>query len=126
MDPLKRFVLTLRLRKTQYTVVEQCALFARLVGGQVVQGWACSKNEACLHHWVEHGDQVYDVGKAYTLLFEPELASVETRLLRTIEDDVQPIGEKEPIIQRNRELYDLLVNDPKKFWKDIKPFKFPK
>lgn len=124
MDPLKRFVLTLRLRNTKYMVMEQCALFARVIGGRVVKGWACTGGEACQHYWVEHGGQTYDVGRAYTLLFEPALAHVETKLVTTLDEGAKTIGDDEPVVKRNLELYELYTNDLKEFWKGVKKFKY--
>ena len=126
MDPLKRFVLTLRLRRTSYSVVEQCAIFARLLGvrAKVVQGWACSNNQACQHYWVEYNSEVFDVGRAYSTLFEPSLAAIQTQLITSLDGAIEVIGDDDPIIKHNRELYTLYTDDPKTFWKGVKPFKY--
>lgn len=123
MDTLKRFVLTLRVRSTKYTVVEQCAIFARMIEGTVVQGWAESMGTYCRHYWVEKDTVVYDVGKAYSILFEPSLAHVPINLMKTIDENQPCIDDKEPVAQKNRELFDVYTQDPKAFWKGVKPFR---
>jgi hypothetical protein len=123
MDDLKRFVLTLRVRSTKYTVVEQCAIFARMIEGTVVQGWAESMGTYCRHYWVEKDAAVYDVGKAYSALFEPSLVHIPLNLVKTIDENQSCIDDKEAVAQRNKELFELYTGDPKAFWKGVKPFR---
>lgn len=126
MDALKRFVLTLRLRNTKYTVVEQCAIFARMIEGTVVQGWATTLGSACCqHYWVVAPDgQTVDVGRAYSTLFSPELGVLQVQLSTANPGEgTETIGFDEPISQRNRELFELYTQDPKAFWKQVKPFR---
>jgi hypothetical protein len=123
MDDLKRFVLTLRVRNTKYTVVEQCAIYARMIGGAVVQGWAESMGTYCRHYWVEKDAAVYDVGKAYSTLFEPSLVHIPINLVKTLPENQSCIDDNEPMAKKNQELFELYTSDLKAFWKGVKPFR---
>ena len=123
MDTLKRFMLTLRLRNSKYAVVEQCALFSRVIGGGVVSGFAISNGAVCNHYWVEKDDEVFDVARSYSALFSPELNALTIQLVREIPEGQNVLGADDQETKRNAELYELYCTDPKAFWKQVVPFK---
>ena len=122
MDNVKRFVLLMRLRRCTYSVVQQCAIYARLYGLDVKRGWAISNGEACRHYWVEGKGAQYDIGKAYAALFAKDLADVDVTLSDTVDDGLKILDPDET----NDKHYDMYVNDPKSFWKMTPSFKLNK
>jgi hypothetical protein len=104
----KRFALRLKLHKVDGTIVHHNALLRRIIPkGQLVQGYSLCDNEACWHCWVVDAQgEIFDVGKQLGIQY-------------TYSDHV-PEGYKEmehEMIEKNKKLYQLYIDDPIKFWK---------
>ena len=110
MDPVKRIVLRLQLRKTEGTIVHHNALLAKAVKDtKMVSGYAICQNQACWHCWVEDSDgKKLDVTSGI-LSLPFEYASELPEGYKEMEHDQ---------INENKRLYDLYVNDPHRFWKE--------
>jgi|CryBogDrversion2_11_1035321.scaffolds.fasta_scaffold07733_2 hypothetical protein len=108
MDPVKRIVLRLKLRKTEGTIVHHNALLSRSIkDSKLVAGYALCMNQACWHCWVEGPDGTkYDVTREIV----PFEYSTE------VPEGYQQMSHE--LIDKNIELFKLYTDDRKQFWKD--------
>lgn len=123
MPIAQRFVFTLKLRQTNFSVVQQCAIFTRLLNmlgysdPKVVRGYATCMGTACQHYWVTDGvGNTYDIGKMYAQLYTPEIANVDTVLTLEYTGKI----EENDVSKKNEEDWVMYTEDPKAFWRRTK------
>jgi hypothetical protein len=119
---LRTFVLKIKLKKINCSVVYQCALFQRAlknsgIESEVVQGYCLIEDSACRHYWVETDTEKYDVARAISGLYDPAVNSFEVQLCRTIDEGTKRFDTGEQaIIDSNEQEYKTFVEDQKLFW----------
>lgn len=122
---MDRLVNKLRLHKITVPVVYQCAILQTYlkkqgIESEVVQGYVTIMNTgSCRHYWVETSDGTqYDIASALGARFAPEMSKYVMKLVRDpgnvkrFDED----QESQQIVKQNEALYELFINDPKKFW----------
>lgn len=125
MDVLvKRFCLKYRVKKLNCSVIHQCALFIDFLRhngftGKIVKGFCTCAAAACRHYWVEVDDQRIDVSREISKFHTPELEFIPVNLSEEIDEKMKRIDLEDPkIVEEHERLYDLWVEDYKKFWKE--------
>jgi hypothetical protein len=114
---MDRLAKRLKLRHVSGTIVHHCALLLKIYkGGVIRKGWCVYGNECCEHYWVEADGKVYDIGYELGCLYSPELLSLSPVLHATKPEGVTFVDEKEPIREKNRELFELWNENPRTFW----------
>jgi len=110
MDPVKRLVLRLKLRKVEGTIVHHNALLVKAIkGSKMVSGYALCQNQACWHCWVEDSNgKKLDVSSG--------ILSLPFEYSDTIPDGYQEMEHDN--LAENKRLYEVYINDPKTFWKE--------
>lgn len=119
VDPIKRFILKLKLRKKfGGSLVQNCAMFLREVlhrKGEIVEGYALTgTGEKFQYYWVEDPNgNTYDIGVAIVDITAPG-TSCEVTLTKEYEgtDYVQADDEI-------REQFKQYRDEPSKFWKAV-------
>ena len=120
-DLLNRFVLRMKLKRVNCSVVYQCAMFHRIlkskgVDSRVVQGYCMVQGSACRHYWVEAGDCEYDVARKLSSLFDSEINRFEVFLTNSIPDETPRLDMGEECVEENEREYEKFIKNPTVFW----------
>jgi hypothetical protein len=110
----------LKIHKVDGTIVHHHALLAKALKGKLVQGYAVCQNQFCWHCWVETPDgEIHDVTKGLTIPIEYQY---------TLPEGSEELEHEH--ISGNKQLFELYMNDPKRFWREspkkVREFKIPK
>lgn len=127
-DILKHVALRLKLHNVGGTIIHHIALLKRHLDQkghqtEMIRGWCVipETKEACEHFWLRELDTGLDIdiGFAVAKLRSPELMTLRPVLLESLPPGLTRSDLGETLIRaENNRLFDLLLTDPKAFWRE--------
>ena len=122
-DLLNRFVLRMKVKRINCSVVYQCAMFRGILKSKgldanLIQGYCMIQGSACRHYWVECDGKKYDVARKLSGLFNTDVNLFDVFLVPTIPEGTErfDLSEDDNIVSDNESEYEKFTKNPAVFW----------